>query len=1472
MDSQEQITGVSSSAQDDFLFAMQTEIEEQEAAEAAQVVAEEPTNVEADTAAQEQAVTEADGDRIAGKGGPVRDFSGIAQAINGDAEEATMDGRNLIQQASDAVGELLGVRSAEDANEERNEGIRAGKARGEELREADPAAAAVSDTLVRATPGAAIQMAETGLGAAEIAGDAFKATIAQGVKLVTFGAVAPGADEDGAENPFSDNYEWAKWKLGSDEIGAQTGTGKLAQNLIEFVGVGRRLGAFRSAQLGSATTKAGKAAQILKAGGKEAAYGMATDVLMSTKGEGNFANLLEQFIPGLKDTWVTALAIDEDDNPFEAAVKSALDGAALGFPVGVIGPIASTIRGVKNLPVDEQAEAFVELWGKNSPEEVLSDPELVRQSKEVTKEMAAMKARMGTPKPQSGVQGEIDFDALTKEGQLDLFSDGPMVRAAAPKYWDDAVEANPELFSKGAREVQPDFAEGAYTTIKQGGEFAIDPFTGAKIEYGALVNIDGAVLDDISPAGVQDFIWNNYDMLSREDVVLQSKISPITGKPSLELARVVDDGKEAVRLAKTFDQESVVDASTGAHTNMGGADALKETKGQHLKSAYTTPNVVGAADAKAVAKVQFHPQAAKAPQGALGGRLYTDAQIAQVARSEGDYVARNLDTMVKGIDVTEADVLTSSKMSQTALRNLISDDLSDFLDMGGRIDVSKLPLESLGGESILTRQSALQTRMLIKNISGRIWDEARMVNTKTGQNINAEANIQLMVDNLKALLRLHKRTANAMGTRLADYAIKLDGEAGAKGFKPSKTAKKTAQEATEYGSQVEGFAEAEKALDDIVKGIKSGDAKRVRQAQRTAQMLEMTGGDLSKVMKVSKGIPQLYLEVALKHMYNSLLSAPTTHVINNFSNFTNMVGRPLSGALGGRPYAAKAAFYNFGEMLSESMSLAKRTFDGETVAQGSKMVQNSEIELSLQKLAREAEASGDKAQQLHSGILNFTHDLANHPLLAWPSKFLTTSDEFFKAMNARMEFRTQSWIKAEELAATKPGSKTEALFKEVMAKNKGLSFGKSTGQVLDEDLLNVAKELTYQNDLEGWAGTFAKTVNDVPVLRPFFPFVKTGHNIMVYTGTHTPILNFALKESRQALSGDLGPYVQAIHRGRFAMGTTAMMTAAYLGYQGLITGSGPKDPQRRSEWMKTHQPRSIKVGDHWVSYDRIEPFGQILSAVADVQYAIDTGEMDQSRAEYLTQYLLFAISSNITDKTFYTGINDLAAFASPNGIGAADKALNSTANLANNFMPAAGMRRAVTNAMTPYMQEFHKNYDRVLRTTPMGTETDTADKIDWLDGEALTSASSGMWNALMPFKVVKRGSDPVRDALEEIEFETAEVRKELGGIDLTPEQQGVLNKYISETGIYDKIKTFVTRPDFLPAVEEYKKEAQKTGVYKENQFFYRHIKSLISQAQRHALIRLKLEYPDLAAQIDEQQRTIQAARQGSVGDLLNIRN
>ena len=70
-------------------------------------------------------------------------------------------------------------------------------------------------------------------------------------------------------------------------------------------------------------------------------------MVMASKGEGNMANLIAENIPGLKDTFVTALAIDEDDNPWEAAFKTALDGFGLGAIVGSAGAYISGARAVK---------------------------------------------------------------------------------------------------------------------------------------------------------------------------------------------------------------------------------------------------------------------------------------------------------------------------------------------------------------------------------------------------------------------------------------------------------------------------------------------------------------------------------------------------------------------------------------------------------------------------------------------------------------------------------------------------------------------------------------------------------------------------------------------------------------------------------------------------------------------------------------------------------------------------------------------------------------------------------------------------------------------------------------------------------------------------------------------------------------------------------------------------------------------
>ena len=71
--------------------------------------------------------------------------------------------------------------------------------------------------------------------------------------------------------------------------------------------------------------------------GREALEGVAADMVLAASGEGNLSNLIKENAPDWYPTWLTALAVDEDDNPFEAAFKTALEGGMLGAPIGAVG-------------------------------------------------------------------------------------------------------------------------------------------------------------------------------------------------------------------------------------------------------------------------------------------------------------------------------------------------------------------------------------------------------------------------------------------------------------------------------------------------------------------------------------------------------------------------------------------------------------------------------------------------------------------------------------------------------------------------------------------------------------------------------------------------------------------------------------------------------------------------------------------------------------------------------------------------------------------------------------------------------------------------------------------------------------------------------------------------------------------------------------------------------------------------------
>ena len=102
----------------------------------------------------------------------------------------------------------------------------------------------------------------------------------------------------------------------------------------------------------------------------------------------------------------------------------------------------------------------------------------------------------------------------------------------------------------------------------------------------------------------------------------------------------------------------------------------------------------------------------------------------------------------------------------------------------------------------------------------------------------------------------------------------------------------------------------------------------------------------------------------------------------------------------------------------------------------------------------------------------------------------------------------------------------------------------------------------------------------------------------------------------------------------------AIATAA--GY-GMVTGAAPADKTERQALEATGwKPFSIRVGDTYVDYRRMDPFSSILGIAATLgQPQTPHGKPVDLASAFVSGFL-----GQLTDKTFLTGLSDFVAAAS----------------------------------------------------------------------------------------------------------------------------------------------------------------------------------------------------------------------------------
>ena len=182
------------------------------------------------------------------------------------------------------------------------------------------------------------------------------------------------------------------------------------------------------------------------------------------------------------------------------------------------------------------------------------------------------------------------------------------------------------------------------------------------------------------------------------------------------------------------------------------------------------------------------------------------------------------------------------------------------------------------------------------------------------------------------------------------------------------------------------------------------------------------------------------------------------------------------------------------------------------------------------------------------------------------------------------------------------------------------------------------------------------------------------------------------------------------------MGTSLVGMASWSWMSGNMTGNGPVDRQTRQLWLDLGwKPRSIKIGDVWVSYESIEPFNQTWSMIADIGVASQL--MGAEWTEDQLQKVSLIIAQGIASKSYLQGMQLwVDAFGGQPG-----KWGQVGSSLINNTVPLASLRNEMGKIFTPYTRELGSGITDAIRNRNLITENIAAEplpiKYDILNGK-----------------------------------------------------------------------------------------------------------------------------------------------------------
>jgi hypothetical protein len=452
---------------------------------------------------------------------------------------------------------------------------------------------------------------------------------------------------------------------------------------------------------------------------------------------------------------------------------------------------------------------------------------------------------------------------------------------------------------------------------------------------------------------------------------------------------------------------------------------------------------------------------------------------------------------------------------------------------------------------------------------------------------------------------------------------------------------------------------------------------------------------------------------------NGLLSGTQTHLVNNISNALALGLRLPEEVAAGTLDALRAGVTGH----------ARERFVGEAVADGLGMARGliGGARVALRSFRTELPEFGGR--RVESNPFAIRGKLGS--TVRMPSRVMLASDEFWKAMSVEGSVYGQAYREAAKGGYT-GGARTARMAELIRSERSRL--------------VDVARpEALYRTfQQEGRVASAIGGLRKIPGVRYLLPFVRTPVNVASFGIERSP-LGLGMLASKawkgQAKPGEL---TDGLARMSVGMGLAGGLVA--LMEQGQLTGAPPRD---HAEWNALRStgwlPYSVKVGQTYVPFNRVEPVGSVLGWTVDAGEAMRDPLVDP---EEMASRLGFVFANRLIDQTFLMGLQDtLDAVDDPERYGA-----TFLKRFAGSAVPA-GVAQAA-RAIDPTYRDGRSLGNLLASRTP-GLSEDVPAVIDiW--GEERQRGVSGIGALVMPMDIAHERQDPasveVRRLVESVGF------------------------------------------------------------------------------------------------------------------------